>query len=501
MTALGELSEWASSLDRSAVPDSVLQLAKSQIISYIATVRAGLDHPLGQRVVGLYGMPFSRDAQSSASSLCALGTFMHYDDTAYSGHLSQSTVAVPLAYAYHLRAGGPALLDAVIAANETAARINAASTLGPHRGQAALHTHLVGAVAGRAAIEALLPSAWADAWSLALSAPPWCLRHGLFDGDAKVLGPASAVRAGLDAVDAALAGLRGPSDILENAEGFLAQYADVPLPRAATRGLGSLWHTETLSIKVHPGGPGVDAAVDAAGRLYAAHGPFDPCDLCEVRVLSSIYTVLADAMAQRYTRGPQSPLSALLLGVAYPVATTLLTGRFEPADLRQPAVGDPTRWAVASGIQVAHDPDMTRDFLAGTAPVGEALREAGPAAHEWLTKVGGPWLAELLGDPGQPSDSFARATKVTPARVEVATRDGKRWSAEVRIPSGAAGPETARYHRQHANDKLAAGGGGWMIGGLGSLENLEVNDLRSLMDEAFCQPFAVVTPGRNDRGS
>jgi 2-methylcitrate dehydratase PrpD len=487
---LGDLGAWASSLDLSEAPESVLELAKSQVVSYLATVRAALNHPLGVRIAALYGQPFSRDARSSARALCGLGAFMHYDDTGYAGHLSQSTVAVPLAYAYHLGLGGRRLLEAVLAANETAARITAASTLGPHRGQGALQTHLVGAVAGRAASQKLSAPLWTGALSLALSTPPWSLRHGFFHDESKVLGACSALSAGLDAVDAAEAGFSGPADVLEHPDGFLAQYADLPLPQAVIGGLGRVWHTETLSIKVHPGGPGVDAAIDAASQLHAVHGPFSVDDVNEVVVDSSVYTTLTDAVARRYVSGPDSALSALLLSVAYPVATTLLTGHFQPADLQRPAVADPDRWALAAKVRVTHDEEMTRDFLTATAPIGEALRQAGADAPAWLTRIGGTWLADLLGPPAPPSESFSRATKMTPSRVAVLTRDGQRRSAEVRIPVGAAGPDTACHHRRYAADKLAAGGAGWMLDSLEQLEDLRRGDLRSMLDQAFGEPPA-----------
>jgi 2-methylcitrate dehydratase PrpD len=485
MSVLASMSEWASGLTLTDVPDPVIQLAKSQVISYLAAARAGLDHPVGKNVTSLYGLPFRRSARSSASALCALGGFMHFDDTAYAGHLSQSAVSVPMAYAYHLGQDGAEALRAVVLANEIAARISAATTLGPHRGQAALHTQTVGSIAGRAAIERLGTSQLTNALGLGLSVPPWSLRHGLFDSDADIFGPAAGLRGGLDAVDAALAGWRGPADIVEHPDGFLARYADLPLPAAANRGLGTRWHTQTLSIKVHPGGPGVDAAIDASMQLHASHGPFRPSDVAEVIVSSSIYTSVTDSIAARYLRGPASSMAALVLGVAYPVAVTLLRGRFEPTDLRHPALADPERWALADKVRVAHDPEMTRSFLASTAPVGEALREAGAGAHGWLTQIGGPSIADLLGEPGPPSQSFAGATKVTPARVEILTHGGAHHRAEVWIPLGAAGPDTARCHRRYAAAKLVSCGGGWMLDFLEDLEDLEPGDLHHLLASAF----------------
>jgi 2-methylcitrate dehydratase PrpD len=169
-----------------------------------------------------------------------------------------------VAYAHALGLDGRQLLTAVLAADECAARIAAAATLGPLRGQNAAHTHLAGAVAGRLRSEQAPAAQWVDALGLAFSMPPWPSLRGFLGSDAKVLSASVPVRAGLDACDAAAGGLRGPADVLEHPDGFLARFATVPLPEAVTAGLGERWHAETTSYKVHPGGPGLDAAVDCA---------------------------------------------------------------------------------------------------------------------------------------------------------------------------------------------------------------------------------------------
>ena len=148
------------------------------------------------------------------------------------------------------------MLTAVIAANECAARITAAATLGPFRGQNAAHTHVAGAVSGRLRAEGAPVEQWVNAFGIAFSMPPRPFLRAFLGSDAKVLSAATPVRMGLDACDAARAGLLGPRDVLEHPDGFLATFATVPLPDAVDLDLGRRWHTETLSFKVHPGGPG-----------------------------------------------------------------------------------------------------------------------------------------------------------------------------------------------------------------------------------------------------
>ena len=233
---LGRLAEWAGALELSDVPERVVSFAASHLLSQLAAIRTGLAQEDGRRLTRALGAPFQADTAQSARVLAGAGAWLNLDDTAYAGHLGPSTVGVPLAYAHALGLSGAELLRAVILADECAARVTAAATLGPFRGQTALHTHLVGAVAGRLACERASARQWRDALALALSAPPWTLMRGFIDSDARMLHVPVAVRMGLDACDAAEGGLRGADDIIEHPDGFLAQFAAVPLPEAVTMG-------------------------------------------------------------------------------------------------------------------------------------------------------------------------------------------------------------------------------------------------------------------------
>jgi 2-methylcitrate dehydratase PrpD len=438
-TLIETLSGWASHLRLADVPDRVVALARSQVLSQLAAVRAGMSHPLGEAVQKAYGEPLQPDAAGSASVLAGLTSWLHLDDTAYAGHLSNSTVTVPMAYAQALGLDGRQLLTAVIAANECAARITAAATLGPFRGQSAAHSHLAGSVVGRLVCEGASADRLADALSLAFSMPPWPSMHAFLGSDAKVLSATTPVRLGLDACDAAAAGLSGPRDVLEHPDGFLARFAAVPLPDAVTAGLGTRWHTETLSFKVHPGGPGLDAAVDCALDLHADLGSLDQDEVVEVVVTTSLYTILTEQKSAAYLDGRRSPVSALVFSTPYTLATTLLTGRLEASDFAEPAVADERRWQLAAKVRVEHDVDMTRDSLVCEVPFGEALRQAGDRAEHWLREVGGQHLVDLVGPVAPPSEDFRAARKATPARVVVRLKDGRTLERERTIPVGAAG--------------------------------------------------------------
>ncbi|MEV6795305.1 MmgE/PrpD family protein [Streptomyces sp. NPDC051320] len=506
VTLTEELSQWACATRLDAVPDRVVALAKSQVLSQLAAVRAGLAHPLGRRLVRAFGPPLQADAARGARVLAGLGSWLNLDDTAYAGHLSNSTVAVPLAYARARGLDGADLLTAVVTANECAARVTAAATLGPFRGQTAAHTSLVGGVAGRLRAEGAPAERWADAFGLALSMPPWTLFPAYVGSDARALGALVPVGMAMDACDAADAGFAGLRDVIEHEDGFLARFATVPLPEVTTAGLGVRWHTDTLSFKVRPGGPGIDAAVDCALQLHRelvpGGGLLDQAAVTGVVVDASLYTVRVDRTSRPYMAGPATPAGALPLSMAYAVATALLRGDLTTADFVAPAVHEAARWALAGRITVVHDQRMTGELFSSVAPFGEALRQAGERAKDFTARFtadagtatagGAPETdGPAINGPGttgpvDPAASLEGSTKLTPARVTVRMADGRTVTREGGIPVGAAGPETSRTHPELVRAKfLAQGGDPGTADVLADLEHADAADLAHALESAL----------------
>jgi 2-methylcitrate dehydratase PrpD len=480
----GQLAAWASELEPDDIPDRVRELAKSQLLSQLAAARAGLAHPLGTKVTRALGEPLQRDAKQAACALAALTGWLNFDDSAYAGHLSHSTVNVPLAYARATRLDGRELLTAIVVANECAARVTAAATLSDFRGQAAAYTHLAGAVSARLRAEAAPTRRWVDALGLAFAMPPHTLYRGFLGSDGKVFGASTPVRAALDACDAAAAGLCGAPDILEHPKGFLAGFAAVPLPGAISSGLGRRWHTDTLSFKLRPGIPGVDAAIDCAADL---HGRFAPGDVDEVVVRCANYTVAIDREAGRYLTGPSSSVSALSFSAAYAIATALLHGDLVPADYAPPRVDDPRRWALAAKVRLEPDAEMTRRSRLSTAPLGEALREAGPeAAGRWLASQDVRDVGDLLEAIEPPSETFETAEKITPAQVTVRLAGGRVLERRRECAVGAAGLDTRARHRELVRAKfLACGGAPEVANAVESLEAASPRDVAWLLTGAL----------------
>ncbi|MET8099371.1 MmgE/PrpD family protein [Streptomyces sp. NPDC005236] len=480
------LARWGSRLDLGDAPDRVVAHLKSQILSQLGAARAGYGHPLGRRIGQAYGSPLQDDPKHAVHSLSMATVCLDFDDTAYAGHLSHSTVNVPLIYASSLGLDGRQLLTSVLAANETAARITAAATLGPFRGQTAGHTHLAGAVAGRLRAENASADTWAHALGMAFSVPTWSLSRGFFSTDAKLLVAAVPVQIGLSACDGARFGLTGPEDVLEHPQGFLHRFADIPLPEEALAGLGSLWHTETFSYKIHPGSAYTSAAVDCAIELHNALAGVDHREIAEVVVEGSIFTAGLDRIARQHRIGPGSSVAALNFSLPYNVATALLTGSLLPADLTRPAVDRPDRWEVAARVRTEHDPAFSRHALLATAPLGQALRRAGERAEAWVRAIDARAAEALPPDWLEPETDFRWATKNLGARVTVRLRDGRELRAERRGAVGAASGPDGTDHAALARAKfLACGGDPEAVDLLSRLETLRPEEVRRLVNLAL----------------
>ncbi|WP_369231296.1 MmgE/PrpD family protein [Streptomyces sp. R21] len=483
-TLIGQLAAWAGDMELGDAPDRVVAHLKCQLLSQLAAARAGYAHPLGGRIVRAYGGPLHDDPARAAVSLAMAAICLDYDDTAYAGHLSHSCVTVPVAYAAPLALDGHQLLTAILAANETAARITAAATLGPFRGQAAGHTHLAGAVAGRLRAEEAPAGTWTDALGLAFSVPTWPLARGFLATDAKGFAAVAPLQTGLSACDGAHAGLRGPGDVLEHPQGFLHQFAEVPLPEEAVAGLGTLWHTETLSYKVHPGSAYTSAAVDCAVDLHTAG--IDADDIAEVVVEGSLFTHGLDRTARGADIGPGSGVAALNFSLPYNVATALLTGALLPADLAPPAVERPERWELAAKVRTVHDPELSRAALLATAPLGQALRRAGKRAEAWV-RAADERAADVLPPPWlAPETDFRWATKRLGARVVVRLRDGRELRAERPEAVGAVGSADHAALAELTGEKfLRCGGDPEVVDLVGELPDLGPAGTRRLITLAL----------------
>ncbi|MCC7077441.1 MAG: MmgE/PrpD family protein [Acidimicrobiia bacterium] len=467
---LSTLSAWVEQVGFDDLPDDVVDLATTQFVGMLGALHAGANHVLGRRVLEAFPagdepgtaplLPTGGLASPKRAAYvhAALTMVLDYDATAFAGHVCHSTANVPLAYAVPLGLSGREVILAQVAANEVAARITAAATLGPHRGQTATHTHLAGAATARAKAEGLSATALQDALGLALAQPGWFVYRGFMGSDAKVLTASTSIRAALDAVDAAHAGLHGAADIVEAAEGFLAKFAHVPVPAWAD-GLGERWHTRTLSFKTFPGCAYIDTCVEATLDLVQTHD-LAPTDVDRIEVHGSVFTVGMDAHSRPYQAGPASSAVTLNFSVPYNVAVAIRRRALRSDDFSPEAIADPETWALAERVSVRHDPELDVPAYLGTAPVGAALRRAGePGVQFLVTALGAAGdtareagIRRQLTEGG--ADDFTHPTKSVASRVVIHTTDGRSLECTVEIPRGAAGRSSHGEMRELMREKL-----------------------------------------------
>ncbi|MFI5778777.1 MmgE/PrpD family protein [Nocardia sp. NPDC051570] len=475
------LAAWASSLRFDDIPEATVAFARSQLISTLATIRASLSHPLGERLVRAFGPPTQADPKQSAYVLAGLANCFDFDDVSYVGHLSVSTVSVAVAHAAALGLDGRDLLTAVIAGNECAARLTAATILGPFfRGQTATHCHLTGAAATiLRAREATAPQ-WNSALGLALGMQSTPLHAALLDSDLKMLTAAAPVRMALDACAAAEAGLIGAPDILGRTGGLLAQLSTIQLPDAVVTGLGRRWHTDTLTFKRFPGSAYSMAAWECAQRLHSRIGTIAPETVRRIVIHGSLLTWLLDLKVREYLRGADTSVTAANFSTGYGVATLLRTGDLGAHDFTASALADAARWNLAAKVEVEHDMELSEDMVKATSPLGETLRVAGHRAAEWpdLAAWAGDDILARLDELGPPADTFDEATMTIGARMTIEFTDGRTITEECRRPIGMSGPATRRNHQAIVREKFLRTGGG--TAALADLERLDVLDSASV---------------------
>ncbi|HEX8743249.1 MAG TPA: MmgE/PrpD family protein [Thermoleophilaceae bacterium] len=479
------LSAWAAVLELDDVPSRVASVGRSLVLSQLAAVRAGLGHPLGAAITRAFGPPMQDDPKQSAYVMSALSMSLDFDETFYAAHVGHGTVNVSLAYARALELDGRALLTAIVAATECAARVGAATTLGPFRGQSAAHPHVAGSAAARLRAESADVDRWVDSLGIAMAMPPWMLRAAFLGSDAKVLTAATGVRMGLDACDAAAAGMRGRPEILEHPSGFLAAFGgEVPLADEITIGLGERWQADTITFKLFPASTGIASTVECG---MALHKRLDGADVEEVVVESNLLTMRIDQHAQPFLEGADSPVSALQYAVPYSLATAILRGKLTGGDFAPPAVRDPARWELAGKVRIEHDMELTRTAVRATAPIGEALRRAGDRAPQWVVAAGGDDAEGSASGLGEPSDhSFEQADKAIGARVRMRLSDGRELVEECIHPAGSTGPDTRAHHPALVRAKfLDAGGPPELADAVAVLDELSAREVAELVEAAF----------------
>ncbi|HJL16743.1 MAG TPA: MmgE/PrpD family protein [Sandaracinaceae bacterium LLY-WYZ-13_1] len=475
---LTRLARWAVELRAEDVPPDVLELARAQLRSVLASVVAGADAAAPARRAALSlstrgdatVLPSGERVAAFAAVLANASASMaqDFDDYLFLGHTGHSSVLAPIAVGEEVDATVGEVLVAQVVANEIAGRLGAFVALGPQNGQLWAHIHLGAAAVAAARLRGLDAEECADALGLAFYQPPRTLWPGFMGSEAKIMTAAWPTAQGLYASSLAAQGLDGARDLLEHPHGFGRTFAFEALPQVLT-GLGDGWVSRSTSVKPTPGCAYTTAPVEAALRAVDRQ-PLDPGAIRAVRIRASALTTGMESMCEASVpSGSLAPI-AINFSARRSVAVALLAGELTPGQMRGDWIGPRTEALerVLSVTTVDEDRDMTLGVLEGlgrAVPLAGLVREVGVGR---LARAGRRMSAALPGafrrGGGLPSGDglrslgavlrnagpfaldrarFDRLAFRFAAEVEVTRRDGRTRRARCDVPPGAAGTDPA----------------------------------------------------------
>ncbi len=488
-----ELSEWVSSLEYDRIPDRIIEKAKLQTLSVLASVFASYSTTAGRKIASAFErwadggdcrmIPSGAAANVKDSLSCAsaLSIMLDYDDYLMSGHTGHSAVLAPMMLSRKQGTTGKEFLTMQVIANEVEARVGSSVMLGPLNGQMWSFIHAAGAacVAGR--LLGLDGRSIARALGIALSQPPQPLEPGFFGGYSKVITAAAPMNTGIMAAQLAAEGLSAPDDIFEADAGFCEKCSFVPLYQVFSQ-LGELWLTDTLSYKIYPGCAYMSPVMDTVFDILDEK-EFAPEDIYKIDIHASVLTAKMDELSMRYLRHIHTEPIVLNFFTPYNVAAGIIDGKLGPAQFEPERIGDRKIWDIVKRVSVHHDMGMTGRFfdsvtslfnlkyLIGEMGIGSLrsiLGKVGPASPLlWLTRGheitrlfdhGRRALERFAGTGDSGRNSLAGSAEDFEMSIGARTvielkSDRKVYESEQAIPLGAAG-RPGRETRELVIDKF-----------------------------------------------
>jgi 2-methylcitrate dehydratase PrpD len=400
-TAARRLARFVTTLALDDVPAGVVASASRLALDTLGNALAAAGEDFGRAVLDvaerLGGPPESallgRRARVAAPNAvlanAALAHGLDFDDTREDAIVHTGCVAVTAALAVGeaAGAGGPAVLEALVAAVEVMCRVGLAVPGALH----ARHFHPTSvtssfaAAAASARLTKLSEDQLVHAFGICGSQAGGIIEY-LADGSwTKRLHPGWGAHAGVTAALLARAGFTGPATVLEGEHGLYAAFAgghDGGRLDALLDGLGATWELEQLTLKPYPCGsiaqPYMDCALRLRERVRAA-------DIVAVRCRTAPGPVprLWEPLAAKHA--PPNGYAAKF-SLPYLVATILVRGRAGLAEFTDAAVREPAVLDVARRVRYELDAtiDYPRQFVGDvevTLTDGRVLRERQDRPH------------------------------------------------------------------------------------------------------------------------
>lgn len=410
--SMRSLAAFAHDVRAHSAPPAVQNALSQTLTDSLGVAIAGQRTPEHRRLVqvwptspgaaSIWGRPAAVDVPSAtmlnAIALCMLE--LDEGNKFARGHPGAHVLPVAMAAAEQLRASGTALLDAILAGYEVAARVARAFT--PHAG---LHPHgnwgAIGAAVALGRLHAFTPDRLAEAMDaaagLALASPFSSALKGSFVRNTWV---GAAGINGLTAVQLVRAELGSVDETAEGTYGSLLGALDED---ELVRDLGTRWEISGGYYKRHSSCNYTHPPADAA--LAVRSDPrFAPDAITAV-------TVQTHALALPLSETRPATRLAAMFSIPHVVAVALTYGRCAPESFADDALHDPAIAGLRERVSVELDADIDADRPAQrgarvlvTLANGEQLSETvpnaiGDADHHPFTALDiDHKLSELIGD-------------------------------------------------------------------------------------------------------
>jgi len=415
-----KLAEFCSNVTLETLPPEVVHKAKLCILDYLANIYGSLELETVRNIaayirsvgapekITALGCGFKTDVHQAAFINGTTAEAIEAQDGSRFGgnHPGVAVIPAALAVAEEVGAGGPAVIEAVLAgyeaANRPAAAMHPWHTLGGFLPTGTCGTY--GAAVAAARLRGLDADQLLNTLGNAGYLLPLSMAEHLMGGyTIKVVQGGQAASAGIMAAGLAGAGVTGAPYVLEGSAlngGFakITTAADPTLSRI-TEGLGKTYSVMDIYFKPYTACRHTHGAAQAALEL-AAGEPIDPAQVEHITVHTYGIAELAVGKGVDTT----SSFVSAQFSIPYVVAACLMDGELGPRQLTEQRIADPAVLDLAARVAVKTDEDLNKIYPEKTSSRVEILFKDGRSLSQQVD--------DPKGDPRDPLDAAALAHKV-----------------------------------------------------------------------------------------
>lgn len=350
---LATLGAFAADLRFERLPRTVVEHACLVLLDTAAAIRAGAVLP-EMRALAHWQAEQGSGAALQALTLASCGVAHELDEgfAPARGHPAIHVIPAALTEAAARRASGTALVTAIVAGYEVAARVGAAVKL-----RAGMHPHGTWGGLGAAAAVAHLRGYDAERVTAALELAA-CMQVATSYQAVRDGSPVRHAWAGLANLTGSLAAALAAAPFPAPATGAMAALSGVVGTEfdaaAAVDALGSRWDILRGYFKLHACCRHGHATLDAIEAALAGTSP-DPAQITAVRVRT-----YADAVKAMTPTIPVATVLAAKFSMPFMVALRLVRGATDPALFTPGVARDPELTAFAAKVELVEDPELTQ---------------------------------------------------------------------------------------------------------------------------------------------